>query len=73
MARKTYTIEEKIELQKQVVSKAKDKYDNAVEELEKLMTKRNEIKNKELLEAITKSDKSFDEIMDFLTETLQES
>jgi hypothetical protein len=38
MARKTYTIEEKIELQKQVVSKAKDKYDNAVEELEKLMT-----------------------------------
>jgi len=65
MARRA-TIDEKIDQQKQVVFKAKDKYDAAVAELEKLMKKRDELRNKELLKAFAESEKSFDEVMDFL-------
>jgi len=65
MARRA-NIDEKIEQQKQVVFKAKDKYDAAVAELEKLMKKRDELRNKELLKAFAESDKSFDEVMEFL-------
>ena len=42
MARKRTTIDEKIELQKDVVSKAKDKYEAALDELNRLMQKRDE-------------------------------
>jgi hypothetical protein len=66
MARTKINMDEKIEQQKMVVSKAKDKYDAAVAELEKLMRKRDEMRNKQLLEAITKSEKSFEDIMEFL-------
>ena len=61
------SIEDKINQQKEVVSKAKDRYDAAVEELEKLMKKRDELRNKKLLDAFASSDKSFDEIMEFLS------
>lgn len=57
------SIDEKIEQQKLVVSKAKDKYDAAVADLEKLMSKRDEIKKKELLDTITSSHMSYDEII----------
>lgn len=66
MARRSQSIEDKIQLQKQVVSKAKDKYDGAVAELERLMKRRDELRNKELLDAIASSDRSFDEVMNFL-------
>ena len=66
MARRSISIEEKIQQQKEVVSKAKDKYEAALEELEKLMKKRDEIRNKEILNAIATSSKSYDEIMAFL-------
>lgn len=68
MARKSISIEDKINQQKEVVSKAKDKYDAAVADLEKLMKKRDELRNKELLDAFASSGKSYDEIMDFLSE-----
>lgn len=64
--RTTITIDEKIEQQKQVVSKAKDKYESALSELEQLMKKRDEQRNKELLKAISTSKRSYSEIMDFL-------
>ena len=67
MARTRITIEEKIEKQKAVVSKAKDKYDAALSELEKLMSRRDELRRKELMEAFMKSDRTYDEIMEFLT------
>ena len=67
MARTRITIEEKIEKQKAVVSKAKDKYDAALNELEKLMSRRDELRRKELMEAFMKSDRTYDEIMEFLT------
>ena len=66
MARRSISIEEKIQVQKEVVSKAKDKYEAALEELERLMKKRDELRNKELLDAFAASDKSYEEIMSFL-------
>ena len=59
MARRSIPIEEKIETQKEVVSKAKDK-------LEKLMKKRDELRSKELMEAFANSERSFEEVLRFL-------
>lgn len=61
------SIDEKIDQQKEVVLKIKEKYDAAVAELERLMRKRDEARNKEILQAIAGSDKSYEEIMAFLT------
>ena len=66
MARRSISIDEKINQQKQVVFQAKDKYDAAVAELEKLMKKRDEVRQKELLNAFASSNKSFEEVMIFL-------
>ena len=66
MARRSISIDEKINQQKQVVFQAKDKYDAAVAELEKLMKKRDEVRQKELLNAFASSNKSFEEVMSFL-------
>ena len=61
------SIDEKIDQQKEVVLKIKEKYDVAVAELERLMRKRDEARNKEILQAIAGSDKNYEEIMAFLT------
>ena len=66
MARKRVTIEEKIERQKEVVSRIKDKYDADLDELERLMQKREELQKKELLDAFVKSERTYEEIMEFL-------
>lgn len=66
MARRSISIDEKINQQKQVVFQAKDKYDAAVAELEKLMKKRDEVRQKEQLNAFAASNKSFEEVMSFL-------
>ena len=66
MARRKFSIDDKIELQKLAVSKAKDRYEAELEELNQLMKKRDELRNKELLQAIEQSKRSFEEIMDFL-------
>ena len=60
------TIEEKIGAQKLIVSKAKDKYEAAVNELERLMKLRDEEHRKELLKHIAASKRSYDEIIAFL-------
>jgi len=59
-------IDEKIQQQKQIISNIKDKYDAAVSELEQLMKRRDELRNKELLDAFASNDRSFDEIMSYL-------
>ncbi|MBQ1734777.1 MAG: ErpK protein [Lachnospiraceae bacterium] len=64
--RKTISIDDKINEQKQVVSRAKAKYESALAELNDLMKKRDEIRNKQLLEAIASSDRSFEEILEFI-------
>lgn len=64
--RKTISIDDKINEQKQVVSRAKAKYESALAALNELMKKHDEIRNKQLMEAIASSDRSFEEIMDFI-------
>lgn len=72
MARRSISIDEKIEQQKQVVFQAKDKYDAALAELDRLQQKRNELRNKELLKAIESSSRTYDEILAFLKNSDQE-
>ena len=45
---------------------AKDRYEAELEQLNQLMKKRDELRNKELLQAIEHSSRSFEEIMDLL-------
>ena len=58
MERRSISIEEKIEIQKGQVSKAKDRYETELAKLEKLMRKRDELRSKELMEAFTNSESS---------------
>lgn len=66
MAGRKIDIEERIERAKAEVTKAKNKYDDAVEALEKLMTRREEMRKKELMDAFSSSNRSFEEIMEYL-------
>ena len=66
MARRSIPIEEKIEIQKEQVSKTKDRYEAELAKLEKLMRKRDEFRSKELMDAFTNSERSFEEVMRFL-------
>lgn len=67
MARRSIPIEEKIETQKELVSKAKDKYEAELDKLEKLMRKRDELRSKEMMEAFANRERSFEEVMRFLS------
>ena len=66
MARRSIPIEEKFEIQKEQVSKTKDRYEAELAKLEKLMRKRDELRSKELMDAFTNSERSFEEVMRFL-------
>ena len=66
-AKKTTTLDEKIEKAQAAVFQAKDKYDAAVEELNTLLKKKQELQKQELLKAIEASPRSYDEIMRFLS------
>ena len=61
------TLDEVIAEQEEVVRKAMEKYDRDVQKLKDLYTKRDEAKRKALLDAIEKSNRSYEEIMAFLT------
>ena len=73
MARRNIPIEVKIETQKELVSKAKDKYEAELDKLEKLMRKRDELRSKELMEAFANSERSFEEVMRFLRSSEEET
>ena len=64
--RRTITLDEKIEKAQQAVFQAKDKYDAAMEELNKLQKKKQELQRQELLRVIEESPRSYDEIIKFL-------
>ena len=66
MARQVVTLEEKIEKAQINVAETKVKYDKAVDELEKLLTKRKERDNKQLLKAFSESEKTLAEVIEFL-------
>ena len=60
------TLEQKIEKAQTDVIKTKQKYDAAVAALKDLMDKRDAVKRDELISAIMKSDKSYDQILRFI-------
>ena len=66
MARRTITIDEKIERAQKEVIKAKQKYEAAVNELKELQERKKEIQSKELMSAFSESSRSYEEIMAFL-------
>ena len=68
MARATQkaSIESKIEKAQDKVVRSKERYDIAVAELKQLMDKKEAMMKGELMDAITRSDKSYDEILEFL-------
>ena len=66
MARRSISLDEKIERAEAVVLAAKAKYEKALDELEKLVTKRKQLEDKRILEAYHESDKTADEIVAFL-------
>ena len=73
MARRSIPKEEKIETQKELVLRAKDRYEAELDKLEKLMRKRDELRSKELMEAFANSERSFEEVMRFLTTSEEET
>lgn len=66
MARARRSLDERIEEQKQVVSKAREHYEAEVNKLKQMMNKRDELQKKELMKAVEDSSRSFEEIMQFL-------
>lgn len=64
--RQTISIDDKIAKAQETVGKYKDRYDAAVAELKMLIDKKDTMKKEELLAAIESSNKSYDEILDFI-------
>ena len=62
------SMEEMIKHQEDAVEKAKSKYDSEVAKLKDLLAKKDEIRRKEILKAVENSGKTFEEIIEFLTE-----
>jgi hypothetical protein len=59
-------LEQKIEQAKQKVIKTKAAHERAVDELQVLLDKKKALQTEELMKAITESDKTFEEIMQFI-------
>ena len=68
MARMTSmeALERKIEKAQEQVSRTKKQYDAAIKTLSDLLDKRDALKRDELIKAIMKSDKTYDEVLAFL-------
>lgn len=68
MARMTSidVLEAKIEKVQQQVSRAKKQYDEALAKLSDLLDKRDALRRDELVKAILKSDKTYEEVLEFL-------
>lgn len=66
MARRSISIDEKIDRQKAVVLAIKKKYDAALAELDALQQKKKELQVEELLKAFANSNRSLDEVISFM-------
>lgn len=68
MARMTTidALETKIEKAQEQVSKAKKQYDTALAKLSDLLDKLDALRRDELVKAILKSDKTYEEVLEFL-------
>ena len=65
-ARRSITLDSKIVAAQEKVVRAKARYEKAVKTLEALMEKREEIRRRELMEAVRKSDHTYEEILCFI-------
>lgn len=59
-------IDEKIKQSEAALAKAKSKYDAEAAVLKELLQKKQAMRNQELMEAIAKSKRSFEEILDYI-------
>ena len=66
MARRVVTLDEKIEAAEAVVRARKAKYDEALDDLKKLLDKRKERDDKKVLDAYHAGNKTADEIVTFI-------
>jgi len=66
------TLDQKIEKAQSDVVKSKKRYDLAVSTLKDLMDKRDALKRDELINAIMKSEKSYEQILRFIQESDKE-
>lgn len=64
--RRFITLESKITVAQDKVVRAKNRYEKAVKMLEVLMEKREEFRRRELMEAVRKSDHTYEEILCFI-------
>jgi len=67
------SLEQKIEKAQGRVSRTKAVYDSAVDDLQKLLDKRTALQTEELVKSITNSSKSYEEIMQFITENNEDN
>ena len=65
--RKVVSIDEAIAKQEEVVAKLRERYDTNVQKLKDLYKKKDAEKKRVLLDAVEKSTRSYEEIMEFLT------
>lgn len=61
------SLEQKIEKAQEKVVKTKASYDSAIKELQKLLDKRTAIRNDEIIKAVASSERSYEEIIRFIT------
>ena len=60
-------LEQKIEKAQEQVSRTKKAYDSAIAGLSDLLDKRDALRRDELVKAIMKSDKTYEEVLEFLS------
>ena len=70
--RNTLTIDDKIKSAQDEVVKAKEKYDSKVAVLEGLMAKKRAMQNEELLKLFENSNRSYEEVAEFLKSGMTE-
>ena len=68
----TLTIDDKIRRAQNDVVKAKEKYDAKIAVLEELMAKKRAMQNEELLKLFENSNRSYDEVAEFLKSGMTE-
>ena len=66
MARRSIPIDEKIGKQQEIVDRIKARYEAETEKLNVLLKKKDQEKEQEIIDAIEKSNKSLDEIMNYI-------
>ena len=70
--RNTLTIDDKIKRAQDEVVKAKEKYDAKIAVLEELMAKKRAMQNEELLKLFENSNRSYEEVAEFLKSGMTE-